>query len=300
MKNIPNDLVLFLEENYTLNKLIINNKQTSKDGTIKCTLKLFDNNIIETVLIPSEKRVTLCISSQVGCSLDCNFCATAKLKHERNLFAYEIFEQVFIMNELSKKEYNKEVTNIVYMGMGEPLLNYNNVITSVEYLNSQEKGLNISKRKITISTSGISKKIKQLAIDLPTINLALSLHSANDKKRSELMSINNSNNLGLLLRVINYWYEKTGEPITYEYILWDKINDAEEDIKELVEFCKKAPCKVNLIRYNDVEGDNYIKAGDEILEKYLEILAKNNITVMVRQSRGEDIDAACGQLAGKN
>lgn len=300
MKNLPKELISLLQNQFSLNKITIEKKIKSIDGTLKCLLKLYDEKIIEAVLIPSEDRITLCISSQVGCSLDCSFCATAKLKYERNLYAYEIFDQVYIMNKLSKLEYGMGITNIVYMGMGEPFLNYKEVVKSINFINSQKKGLNISKRKITVSTSGIAKQIKAFADDCPTVNLALSLHCLDDYKRSNIMSINNSNNLESISEAIKYWYNKTKEPVTYEYIVWDEVNNTDEDIESLIKFAKKIPCKVNLIEYNNVEGSPYLKASSQVLDKYFQTLAKNNIVVTIRKSRGEDINGACGQLARKN
>ena len=286
-----------------INKFIIKNSQLvcfqkSKDGTIKNKIKLYDGNYIESVLIPSNNRTTACVSSQVGCSLDCKFCATSKLKRMRNLNFDEIFDQIVLINNQSIKVYNKSLSNIVFMGMGEPLMNYNNVIKSIKKITSSD-GLAISPKRITLSTSGIPKMIKKISEECPKINLALSLHSAIENTRNKIMPFTSNFPLSELLDSVKYWFEKTKKLVTYEYIVWKNINDKDVDIEALINFCKKSPCKVNLISYNAIGDSKFNNAENAIITKYVEHLKKNNISVTIRKSRGHDIDAACGQLAFK-
>ena len=273
--------------------------QKSTDGTIKAGFKLRDDRIIEGVLIPSKKRMTACVSSQVGCTLACAFCATGTLARERNLDAGEIYDQVVAINKISLEEYDKPLTNIVYMGMGEPLLNYKNVIGSIGKITSQE-GLRMSPRRITISTVGIAKGIIRLADEGKKFNLALSLHAPTDSKRRLIMDITNSNPLNKVMDAIKYFYDKTGNKITFEYILFKDINDSEKDAKNLVKLCSRFPVFVNIIEYNPVEGLPFEKSSKENAEMFLRMLERKNITAKIRISRGKDIDAACGQLANRN
>lgn len=270
----------------------------STDGTVKFLISLFDNNVIEAVLIPTEKRITACVSSQVGCSLDCDFCATAKIKRMRNLDFYEIFDQLMILNFESLKLFGRSISNIVFMGMGEPLLNYKNVLKSIEMICSKN-GIGISKKKITVSTSGMSKIIKILADKNVKFNLAVSLHSAIEKTRNEIMPFSKDFPLSGLIDSLNYWYKKTKSKITIEYLVWEAINDNIDHINSLVNFCKTVPSKVNLIEFNDIGNLKFKNANNRWIQKYIEILELNNISVTVRRSRGEDINAACGQLANK-
>ena len=299
MTTLSKELRTNLENNYQINSVKILNQHTSSDGTIKYSLTLFDGKIIEGVLIPSKKRVTACISSQVGCSLDCSFCATGTLKLVRNLSSYEIFKQVNILNKESQKKYNRSLTNIVYMGMGEPLLNYKNVLKSIENITSTD-GMNISAKRITVSTAGLPKMIIKLADDNIRFNLAISLHSAIEETRSLIMSINKSNGLEDLKKSIQYFYKNTGKRITYEYILFEKINDDIRAAQKLSEFCKISPCKVNLIEYNKIDQTSYIKSSRSQTKKFISFLEDKNIIVNLRRSRGKDIDAACGQLVNKS
>ena len=288
MNNIPFSLRSKLDNLFYFSKTTINSKQISSDQTIKLGFKLSDGVICEGVLIPSKKRITACISSQAGCSLSCAFCATGKLKRLRNISAEKI----------SEKEFKKNLTNIVYMGMGEPLLNYKNVIRSIQFITSKE-GLAISPKRITVSTSGIVKMINKLADDCVKFNLALSLHAANNEKRSQIMPINNSNNLESLKSSLQYFNKKTNRIITLEYIIFKDFNDSIDDAKELIIFAKDLKCKINIIEYNNVEGLNYNKASEEKTNQFKFYLEKKGLIVNVRKSRGEDIDAACGQLANK-
>lgn len=298
MNNIPFSLRSKLDNLFYFSKTTINSKQISSDQTIKLGFKLSDGVICEGVLIPSKKRITACISSQVGCSLSCAFCATGKLKRLRNISAEEIYDQVYHIKKISEKEFKKNLTNIVYMGMGEPLLNYKNVIRSIQFITSKE-GLAISPKRITVSTSGIVKMINKLADDCVKFNLALSLHAANNEKRSQIMPINNSNNLESLKSSLQYFNKKTNRLITLEYIIFKDFNDSIDDAKELIIFAKDLKCKINIIEYNNVEGLNYNKASEEKTNQFKFYLEKRGLIVNVRKSRGEDIDAACGQLANK-
>ena len=299
-KNIPKDLRVFLEENFTILAVTLDKVQKSNDGTVKSRLKLHDDHLIESVLIPVQKvdRYTVCVSSQVGCSLTCSFCATGKMKRMRNLDAAEIFDQVVLVNDQAKEHFNHPLTNIVYMGMGEPLLNYKNVLKSIEHISSPE-GLGMSPRRITVSTVGIAKMIKKLADDEVKFNLALSLHAADDVKRSSIMPINDQNNLDTLMEALIYFHNKTKNRISYEYIAFDNFNDSLEDAQNLLKYCQFFPVRVNIIEYNNVTGVEFEKSKGERLDKFANYLMDKGVTVTVRRSRGKDIDAACGQLANK-
>jgi 23S rRNA (adenine2503-C2)-methyltransferase len=299
MTNLSKSTRELLDKHFEINAVKIDTEQVSRDRTIKDAFRLYDGNIVEGVLIPTDSRMTACISSQVGCSLTCKFCATGRLDRKRNLNADEIYDQVVLIRDQAMQKYNTPLTNIVYMGMGEPLLNYKNTLASVEKITSPE-GLNMSPQRITVSTAGIAKMIKKLGDDQVKFNLALSLHAANDEKRSKIMPINEQNSLEALAEALLYFYEKTGTRITYEYIIFKDFNDTLTDAKELADFCKKVPCKVNVIEYNPIEGGEFQQTTNERLEAFIDLLEKNKIIVNVRRSRGKDIDAACGQLANKN
>ena len=298
MTNISNSSKELLGASFVINHIKIDKFQKSVDGTIKNSVRLHDGYIVESVLIPSYKRITACISSQVGCSLDCRFCATSRLKRMRNLNVDEIYDQVTAINNQSQIYHNKKITNIVFMGMGEPLMNYNNVKKAIDKICSKV-GLGMSPRRIVLSTSGIPKMIKKIAQDQVKFNLAISLHSAIDKVRNEIMPFTKNFPLKDLSESIELWYNKTRRKVTYEYIVWKGINDRVEDILALIEFCKAVPCKVNLIEYNPILGGFFQQANSSIIQDYLSMLQYHNITVTVRKSRGKDIDAACGQLANK-
>lgn len=299
MTNISLETREKLKAEFVINHIAVDEMQRSEDGTIKNAVKLFDGATVESVLIPTDKRITACISSQVGCSLDCYFCATARLKRMRNLNPDEIYDQVVAIKEQSESFFNRPLTNIVFMGMGEPLLNYHNVIDSIDKI-TNPKGLGISPKRITLSTVGIPKLIKKMADDSVKFNLAISLHSAVNDTRSKVMPINLKSSLEDLADSLQYWYHKTRKKVTYEYVIWQGINDEEEDAKALVEFCKIIPAKVNIIEYNPIDEGEYQQASDEALGMYVRLLEENDIVVNVRRSRGKDIDAACGQLANKN
>ena len=284
--------------NFTINGVKIHKGERSMDDTIKYSFQLHDNLLIEGVLIPSKKRLTACISSQAGCSLTCGFCATGTLKLKRNLTSGEIYDQVFLLNQEAISNFGKPLSNIVYMGMGEPLLNYKSVLNSINFITTKQ-GLGMSPKRITVSTAGISKMIKSLADENIKFNLAISLHSASDSKRDKLMPLNKKINLMELQKSIRYFYDKTGIRITYEYILFKDLNDSIEDAQKLVKFARNTPCKINLIEYNTVDGIGYKKSSNKVTENFINHLESQNIIVNLRRSKGKDISAACGQLVNK-
>lgn len=299
MTNISKETRQMLHENFVINHIEVDNIQRSSDGTVKNAVRLHDGLIVESVLIPTDSRTTACVSSQVGCSLDCSFCATARLKKMRNLNPDEIYDQVAAINKESLLYYNHKLSNIVFMGMGEPLMNYNNVLKSIEKITSPE-GLGMSPKRITVSTSGVPKMIKKLADDEVKFNLAVSLHSAIDEVRSRIMPFSKAFPLEDLREAIEYWYAKTESRVTYEYVVWKGINDSKEAIQALVKFCKHVPCKVNLIEYNPIDDGEFQQANPDAINNYISNLEMHGIIVNVRRSRGKDIDAACGQLANKS
>lgn len=299
MTNLSKPLREKLENHFIIRPAEIHVMQRSKDGTIKNAVRLHDGNVVESVLIPTAKRTTACVSSQVGCSLDCTFCATSQLIRMRNLTAAEIVDQVTLIDKQSREYHQKPLSNIVFMGMGEPLLNYSSVLDAIRKI-TEDKGLGMSPRRITVSTSGIPKLIEKLADENVKVKLALSLHSAIEEKRNQLMPFSVKFPLTNIKESLNYWYQKTKSRITLEYIVWKGINDSKEDINALVKFCKTIPSKVNLIQYNSIDGGKYSQASSEIIQNYVSTLEKENIIVKIRKSRGDDIDAACGQLANKH
>lgn len=298
MTNISKATREHLDAHFVINHIEVDYIQKSKDGTIKNAVRLHDGLIVESVLIPTKSRTTACVSSQVGCSLDCKFCATAQLKRMRNLNPDEIYDQVVAIDRESRLYHNRPLSNIVFMGMGEPLMNYKNVLESVDKITSKE-GLGMSPKRITLSTSGVPKMIKKLADDGVKFNLAVSLHSAIQEKREQIMPFAKKFTLDDLRESLEYWYQETKRMITYEYIVWKGINDGDEDIKALVKYAKYVPCKINLIEYNPIDDSTFQQADDEAIKRYIKALERNRIPVTVRRSRGKDIDAACGQLANK-
>lgn len=299
MTNISKETRDKLDAHFVINHIEVDSMQKSLDGTIKNAVKLHDGLVVESVLIPTENRTTACVSSQVGCSLDCKFCATARLKRMRNLNPDEIFDQVVAIDKESRLYHSKPLSNIVFMGMGEPLMNYNNVLKAIDKITSPE-GLGMSPKRIVVSTSGVPKMIKKMADEEVKFKLAVSLHSAIDEVRSKIMPFNENFPLKDLREALEYWYAKTKNRITYEYVVWRGINDRRKDVEALIDFCKFAPSKVNLIEYNPIDDGEFQQASEEALNMYIKMLEANNITVTVRRSRGKDIDAACGQLANKN
>lgn len=299
MSNLSKETRLMLTEHFSLPVVTIDNFQVSKDRTIKSAFRLYDGNIVEGVLIPSTSRMTACISSQVGCSLTCKFCATGKMERLRNLDADEMYDQVVLIRNQSLERYNQPLTNIVYMGMGEPLLNYRNMMESIDRITSPD-GLGMSPSRITVSTAGIAKMIIKLGDDNVKFNLALSLHAANDAKRNHIMPINEQNSLDSLADALNYFYEKTGTRVTFEFIVFKDFNDSVQDAEELLAFCKRTTAKVNIIEYNPIDGGEFEQTLPDRLDVFKYVLESEGVIVNVRRSRGKDIDAACGQLANKN
>lgn len=299
MTNISKETRKTLTEHFVINHIMVDEMQRSADGTIKNAVRLHDGLMVESVLIPTSTRTTACVSSQVGCSLDCKFCATAKLKRMRNLNPDEIYDQVVVIDNESKLYFKRPLSNIVFMGMGEPLMNYKNVLKAIDKITSPE-GLGMSPKRITVSTSGVPKMIRKMADDEVKFKLAVSLHSAIDEIRTSIMPFNATFSLVELRESLVYWYQKTKSRITYEYVIWEGINDTQRDVDALVDFCKFAPAKINIIEYNPIGDDAFKQATKKALDLYRSTLERNGITVTVRRSRGKDIDAACGQLANKS
>lgn len=298
MTNVAKPTRQLLEDHFVINHIKVDQMQRSEDGTLKNAVRLHDDLIVESVLIPTETRTTACVSSQVGCSLDCNFCATARLKRMRNLEPGEIYDQVVAIDRESRLYYGHPLSNIVFMGMGEPLMNYNNVLKAIDMITSPE-GLGMSPKRITVSTSGVTKMIRKLADDEVKFKLAVSLHSAIEATRNRIMPFTKNFPLTELREALEYWYRKTKSRVTYEYVVWKGINDDKASIDALVKFCRYVPCKVNLIEYNPIDDGEFQQADDAVLDAYIRALEANDIVAKVRRSRGKDIDAACGQLANK-
>lgn len=298
MSNLPKALRTKLTAEFEFRPQRIESVQRSTDGTIKNAVRLHDGLVVESVLIPTEKRITACVSSQVGCAMGCAFCATARLKRMRNLEPDEIYDQVRAIDEQGKSEFGRPLTNIVFMGMGEPLMNYKNTIEAIDRITSP-KGLGMSPKRITLSTVGLPKMIRKLADDRVKFNLAVSLHSARDEVRAKIMPVNDVAPIDELRSSLEYWYAATKRKVTFEYVVWRDINDQPEDIRALVELAKRVPCKVNLIEYNSIGDERFRQASPEVLQDYVDALARISVMAKVRHSRGKDIDAACGQLANK-
>ena len=300
MSNLSLDLRKKLAEDFIFTSITLDATQHSNDGTLKSRFKTYDGHLMEGVLIPTEKRNTACVSSQIGCSLTCKFCATGRMERKRNLGFDEIYDQVALLNEQSNLVYGKSLSNIVYMGMGEPLLNYKNVLKSIDKITASDS-MAMSPKRITVSTAGVAKMIKQLGDDKVRFNLALSLHAATDKKRNEIMPINETNSIEFLVESLNYFYQQTKNDITLEYVLLQGQNDSLQDAEELITVYRQIPTHlVNVIEYNPVAGIPFIKSGEDTTQAFTDLLARNNVNVRVRRSRGKDIDAACGQLANKD
>lgn len=298
MSNLSLPLREMLQLHFTINGVQIDQQQVSSDKTIKSAFRLYDKHLVEGVLIPTSTRMTACVSSQVGCSLSCKFCATGYMERQRNLEPGEIYDQVVHIRNQAHEHYDMQLSNIVFMGMGEPLLNYQNVLSAINHITSPQ-GLGMSPKRITVSTAGIAKMIKKLADDEVKFNLALSLHAANDEKRSQIMPINDSNTLEALHEALQYFYQTTGNPITFEYIVFQNFNDDLKDARELLRFARKIPCKINLIEYNPITEASFINTEEDKLEAFSDFLRAQGMNVNLRRSRGKDIDAACGQLANK-
>ncbi len=298
MTNLSLQLREQLAANYHILPIQLAESQRSKDGTIKSSFSLHDKHLIEGVLIPADERMTACVSSQVGCSLSCKFCATGFMKRARNLDPGEIYDQVVAIDRQARETYEKPLSNIVFMGMGEPLLNYQNVLSGIDRITAAD-GLNWSPKRITVSTAGVAKMIRKMAEDQVKFNLALSLHAANDQKRSQIMPINDTNTLDELNEALTYFYAQTQNRITLEYILFYDFNDSLADANELLRFARKVPCKINIIEYNPIDEAQFLSADDLTIDRFANHLIKGGISTSVRRSRGKDIDAACGQLANR-
>ncbi|PVD52625.1 23S rRNA (adenine(2503)-C(2))-methyltransferase RlmN [Terrimonas sp.] len=300
MTNLSKELRQKLSENFDLPALSLDASQYSADGTVKSRFRTIDGHLVEGVLIPTESRQTACVSSQIGCSLSCKFCATGYMDRKRNLNYDEIYDEVVFINQQAENIYQKKLSNIVFMGMGEPLLNYKNVLKAIERISSPD-GLGMSPRRITVSTAGVAKMIRQLGDDQVKFKLALSLHAANDKKRHEIMPINDTNNIKSLIEALNYFYRQTGNEITFEYILFKDFNDSLQDADELVKIYRQVPADlVNIIEYNPIDLATFSKPDEAVTENFMQYLEKNKVNARLRRSRGKDIDAACGQLANKD
>ena len=306
MTDLPKAFRAALERTAVIETIQPATQQTARDGTLKILFTLPSGRQVESVLIPDfdneghARRLTVCVSSQVGCAMGCTFCATGLLGFQQNLTAGEIYDQVWQLNALAEARYGRGITNIVYMGMGEPLLNYENVLRSVALL-TDDDGLGLSPRRITVSTVGLARRIRQLADDEARFNLAVSLHAPTDDKRSSIMPVNRtaSTDLTALREALQYYAQQTGRRITYEYCMFAGFNDTEDDARHLAEVVQWAPSKVNLIMYNPVEGLGFARTPEDRLHRFIRILVDRGVTVTVRRSRGQDIDAACGQLAGR-
>ncbi|MFP5041843.1 23S rRNA (adenine(2503)-C(2))-methyltransferase RlmN [Parasediminibacterium sp. JCM 36343] len=299
MSNISKGLRAKLASEFTLPALCVDAAQYSEDGTVKSRFKTFDGHFVEGVLIPTEERKTACVSSQIGCSLSCKFCATGYMERKRNLTFDEIYDQVVLINQQSEAKFQQKLSNIVFMGMGEPLLNYNNVLAAIERITAED-GLFMSPKRITVSTAGVAKQIKHLGDDKVRFKLAVSLHAPTDKKRNEIMPINESNNIAVLIEALNYFYKQTGNEITFEYILFKGFNDSPKDAEDLIKICRQVPADlVNIIEYNTIDAFKFYKPDERVVDEFMTILDKNRVNARLRKSRGKDIDAACGQLANK-
>ena len=299
MTNLSKELRQKLKEQFILPGLTVDATQYSEDGTIKSRFKTHDGHLVEGVLIPTASRYTACVSSQIGCSLSCKFCATGYMDRKRNLDFDEIYDEVVLINEQCEKVHGKKISNIVFMGMGEPLLNYKNVLRSIERITSAE-GLAMSPKRITVSTAGVAKGIRQLGDDKVKFKLALSLHASNDAKRHEIMPVNDSNNIQTLVDALNYFYKQTKNEITFEYILFKNFNDSLKDADELIKIYRQVPADlVNIIEYNPIDFAKFEKPDEEKAEAFMHYLEKHRVNARLRRSRGKDIDAACGQLANK-
>lgn len=298
MTDIPKHYREELSRVAQINELkLLTFEKSNCDGTIKFLFELKDGEKIESVLIPDESRLTLCVSTQVGCPIDCKFCATGAMGFRRNLTAGEIIDQII----QAQKYAERRITNIVFMGMGEPLLNLKNLIKAIDIITNDD-GIRIGARKITISTVGIPDKIKELADTGRKVKIALSLHTLDENLRSKLIPIASKYPISSLLEALRYYYKKIGLRITYEYILFDGLNDRDEDVENLVELAKMIPCKINLLKFHPVDFiriDPILKIlkPSRKLEEFAQKLRENNLTVFVRSNAGEDIKAACGQLA---
>lgn len=298
MTNLPASLHFKLKESFSWDRIRLLTFQKAADATIKAAFELHDKRVIEGVIIPSDNRFTACISTQVGCPVKCAFCATGQLGFMRNLSCGEIFDQVIDLNRLCYENFGHYLTNIVVMGMGESMLNYDNTIKALQMICSKD-GLGWSAQRITLSTVGIPEGIKKLADEKIKIELAISLHSAIQEKRETIIPFAKKYQLDELLGALKYYTQNTQQQITFEYLMLKRINDQTEDAKALIRLASLINVKINLIRYNNVDTISYCSSEEEQLNIFRNLLVKKHLNVKVRQSRGKDIDAACGQLANK-
>jgi 23S rRNA (adenine2503-C2)-methyltransferase len=299
MTNLSKPLRQLLTDTFSFPALRVDATQYSADGTVKTRFRTADGHLVEGVLIPTDERKTACVSSQIGCSLSCKFCATGYMERKRNLDYDEIYDEVVLINRQSERIHEKKLSNIVFMGMGEPLLNYKNVLKAIERITAAD-GLAMSPRRITVSTAGVAKMIRQLGDDKVKFKLAVSLHAANDKKRNEIMPINETNNIKALIDSLNHFYKATENEITFEYILFKDFNDSRQDADELIRIYRQVPADlINIIEYNPIEQALFSKPDENAVNQFMSHLEKNRVNARLRRSRGKDIDAACGQLANK-
>ena len=295
MTNISAAMRQQLAASFTFHRAVIAQEANSKDKTAKFAFRLHDDKLVEGVLIPSGERVTACISSQVGCPLGCTFCATGTMGFIRNMHYSEIVDEYVLMDRRARELYGNGISNIVFMGMGEPLLNFNNVMTAIDKLTAKD-GWGLSPTRITLSTAGIVKGIKALADRNFPCGLAISLHSADPAVRQVIMPVTDHNSLHDLQAALVYYHQKTGARITFEYLLLSKVNDTRQAAEKLARYCRPFPVKINIIEYNETEGGLYHRSYPNQREEFIDYLKSCNMVVNVRQSRGQDIAAACGQL----
>ncbi len=295
MTNLPKDFLQKLEEVTTCSTLKVNAEQKSIDGTIKWAFETWDGHFFESVFIPSEGRNSLCVSSQIGCAMGCTFCRTATMGFIRNLTLGEILEQVHFANRYVT-EISGRISNVIFMGMGEPLLNLENVALACETLNSPD-GFNISKHKITVSTSGVAPKITEWGKRAPSFKLAISLNGSNNALRSSLMPVNRRYPLETLLEIADSYIRETGQKLTFEYILIKGKTCTPEAARELKQIASQRNCKINLIPLNKGEDPELQPPSEKEIAEFEKILAQGDFEVLRRKPRGSDIFAACGQLA---
>ena len=298
MTDLPKGVREALEGEFYVGKIASVTTQVSADGTVKNAVGLSGGAVVESVLIPAEDRMTVCVSCQSGCRMGCAFCATARMEAVRDLSAGEIYDQVVLADAQSRERFGRPVSNIVFMGMGEPTANYAEVARAIGMIVSPD-GLGMAPRRITVSTAGNARMIRRMADDGAKYHLAVSLHWADQARRETLMPVARVFPLDELAAAAAYWYERTRDRVTYEYIVWDGLNDTRADAEALARFCRRAPSKVNLIEYNAIGDPRFRPAGEGAMQMYRQMLEQAGITVVVRHSKGRDIDAACGQLAGR-
>jgi len=295
MTNLSLDLRNKLKENFDLHVFNIIQKQESKDGTKKYLFDVLDGNAIESVLMSYHHGYSICVSSQIGCKMGCKFCASTGINFIRSLTSGEIVEQILAVEQ----DTGVRISNVVFMGIGEPLDNYENVVNAIRIINNP-KGLNIGARHISVSTSGLVPKIYKLAEENIQCTLSISLHATNNEKRSSMMPVNNSYPIQELIQACKDYIEKTNRRISFEYALAKDNNDNLEDAKELVKLLKGMLCHVNLIPINKIENGAYSKSSNENIMKFRDYLNDHGIVATIRRELGSDIDAACGQLRRKN